>query len=287
MKIVLEIASGVMVLEAFILLIWKVLINAGINLKKRIDKDVQREKYEPSKKECLKVFGGSLIFRIAIIIIGFMIYCIFRETANHADFSKISEIWNIWDAQHYIRISDSYTAYMHEGDFVTLVFFPLYPLFLKIANIVIQNAEISGLVVSALTTSLACVYMYKLVCMDYGKNIAGKALKLMNIVPFGFFFGAIMSEGTFLLTSIMTLYYIRKHSWAKAGIAGMLAALSRSVRSIPNISSNNRIYRRIQIARKFKRYKTKNNVNNKKMVLDAFITDRNLYIFIYKLQNNR
>ena len=283
MEIILEVLSGIMVFVSFILIIWKALENAGVKIKKSIDKTPQRETYEPSKKECVKVFIYSLIFRISIILIGFLIYCIFIETTRQVNFNKISEIWNIWDARHYMSASDGYTSFIDKDEYVTLAFFPLYPLLLKIVNIVIQSKETSGLIVSCLTTSVACVYMYKLVCIDYGKNIAEKALKLMNIVPFGFFFGAIMSEGTFLLTSIMTFYYIRKHSWSKAGISGLFAALSRSARSIFNIPSNNRIYRRIQIVRKSKKYKTKNNFNNEKMVLVTFTSNRNLYILIYKL----
>ena len=49
------------------------------------------------------------------------------------------------------------------------------------------------------------------------------------IFPFGFFYGAIMTEGVFLMTCVLTLYYTRRHNWTLAAVFGFFAALSRSV----------------------------------------------------------
>lgn len=245
MELTLQILSIVLVLATFILSIWRILARSGINLKKRIDLEPERESYIPDKKECVKVFVYSLAFRIAVIILGLVIYWIFIANAKQVSFTDMINSWRAWDARHYMSISESYTAFVEDGNYVTLAFFPLYPWLIKIVHIIIPYTELAGIVTSSLCTSLACVFLYKLVALDYGKNIAEKSVKLMNIVPLGFFFGAIMSEGTFLLTSIMTLYYIRKHNWVMVGISGMLASLTRSVRSVFSIPSNNRIYRRI------------------------------------------
>lgn len=137
--------------------------------------------------------------------------------------------WHRWDAVCYERIANGYASYKVDGDFLELVFFPLYPWLMKIVNFLIPHLTISGLVTSIICTSFASVFMYKLVTLDYNKSTAEKAVVLMNIFPFAFFYNGVMSEGLFLLTSIASLYYIRKHKWYAAGLFGFLCALTRSL----------------------------------------------------------
>lgn len=229
MAIALQILSGVSVFGTIFLVIWKTLENSGINLKKKISKDVERKSYTPTKKECFKVFFCSILFRIFVIIFGIVIFCLFSNGQAEVNSTTISEAWRKWDAHNYIRIAEGYDFHTENGDFTTLAFFPLYSAMLGIVNLFIHSPEIAGLLVSAICTSIACVFMYKLVALDYGKGIGQKSVILMNVFPFGFFLGAIMSESAFILTSVMTLYYIRKHDWQLAGLWGMFSALSRSV----------------------------------------------------------
>ena len=228
MSFLLQVISLLVVSISGILIIWRILTNAGIKLKLRIDKDISRENHSPGIKECALIFSYAMLFRIFIIIAGFIIHCVFNEGGNEFHFDQIADVWLKWDANNYIRISHGYTSFMVDNDYSTLVFFPLYSVFLRAVNIFIPNSNIAGLVTSALCCSGACMFLYKLVCIDYPKSAAQKAVVLMSIFPFGFFYSAIMSESAFLLTSIATLFYIRKHNWAAAGVIGMLCALSRS-----------------------------------------------------------
>lgn len=228
MNILLQGISIIVVLSAMILIVWRVLPNAGVKIKTRIDIDRIADNYTPSNKECGMVFIYALLFRVFVIAAGFIIYCIFNESGNQIKFNQIFDVWLKWDANNYIRIADGYTSFDVNGDYSTLVFFPLYSWCLKFVRFIVPYDNAAGLLTSALCYSAACVFMYKLVCIDFKKSVAQKAVILMTIFPFGFFFGAIMSESAFLLTSILTLYFIRKHNWIGAGIAGLLAALSRS-----------------------------------------------------------
>lgn len=229
MDTVLEVVSGGTILISCIMIIWRMLSKAGVKLKKRIEKDTVRESYIPTRREEIKVFLYSTLFRVFVLIVGFMISCIFIDSGSEFQKNQIYEIWNKWDAPHYLNISKGYMHYTENGDYTTLVFYPLYPLLVSLVNMIIPNLKVAALITSTICTSIACVFLYKLVCEDYGKSIAKKTLILMNIFPFSFFFGAIMSEGTFLMTSVITLYYIHKHDWMKAGIAGLFAALSRAL----------------------------------------------------------
>ena len=229
MKMVLEALSIALNLAALVLIIWHILPNAGVNLKKCIDINREREGCIPGKKECLKLFLYLILFRFFILIVGFVIHCIFVEKGNVFNYNNIYDAWLKWDANNYIRIANGYRSFPINGEYTIIVFFPLYSWLLKIVNLLITDVNAAGLFTSAVCSSLALVYFYKLVSLDYGKEIAKKAVVLTLIFPFGFFYGAIMSESAFLLTSVLTLYYGRKHKWLLAGVYGFFAALSRSV----------------------------------------------------------
>ncbi len=228
MNVFLQVISIIVVLSALILIVWHMLPNAGVKIKTRIDIDQAAVNYTPSNRECGTVFICALLFRVFVIAAGFIIYCILIDRGDQIQLNQIFDAWLKWDANNYIRIADGYTSFDINGDYSTLVFFPLYSWCLKLVRFIVPYDNAAGLLTSALCYSAACVFLYKLVCIDFKKSVAQKAVILMSIFPFGFFFGAIMSESAFLLTSILTLYFIRKHNWIGAGIAGLAAALSRS-----------------------------------------------------------
>ena len=49
----------------------------------------------------------------------------------------------------------------------------------------------------------------------------------LSVYPYAFFFGGIMTESLFLLTTAAGLWYIRRHRWWLAGVWGLLAAMTR------------------------------------------------------------
>jgi len=231
MATLLMIISITVVFGSALILLWRIVQNSGINLKPIFGPSLTTDGYvySPQRKECINIFLYTLLFRLFMLIIAFLIYCIFCDTGTKFHWNQIFDQWLKWDAHSYTKIPNGYDSYQENGDFVMLVFFPLYSWILKLVNIIIPNTNIAALTTSTLCYSFASVFMYKLFCIDYSRESAKKAVLLMSIFPFGFFYGAIMSESTFLLMSVLTLYFIRKHNWILAGIFGMCAALSRSV----------------------------------------------------------
>lgn len=225
MEYILGGLSIIVVLYSVFFIIHRVLEKNDFKVKKKSTKNLCEI---PTNKECLKIFGIALSFRILILLIGILIFLVFIDNGKTFNLNDALNTWNKWDAVHYIRISHGYTYYIENSKYVTLVFFPFYPLFIRIFSIAFSDI-ISGLIVSNLSFSLASVFIYKLVSMDYGKKTARITLILINIFPFAFFFSGIMSESMFLLTSTMTLYYVRKHNWIAAGFLGLLCALTRSM----------------------------------------------------------
>lgn len=185
----------------------------------------------PKKEENLKIakiFFGAIIFRLIIFILETVILMMF----TNQDFTFVTFLrrLEIWDCTNYVRIASSgYSGFQVNGAYTTLVFFPLYPYTAKILNLFIHNLHISLLLTSTLSYATGCVFLYKLCTIDYDKETAQKAVIYTSISPFAFFFGTMMNESMLFMTSVIALYYIRKHNWKFAGIFGALAALSRMV----------------------------------------------------------
>ncbi len=229
MVLVLKALNIFAVLFIAAVIIWRFLANSGVPFKKVIDERKISDTYTPGKRECAKIFGLSILFRLFILCASISIFCLFETQAQNFEWSQWLNKWVQWDARHYINISNGYESYIEKGEYPTLVFFPLYSFFLNLVNYIIPNSALCGLIVSAIFSSVACIYFYKLVCLDYGKETGKLAVILLCVFPFGLFYNAIMSESIFLCTSVMALYYIRKHNWFVAGIIGCLVALSRSI----------------------------------------------------------
>lgn len=182
-----------------------------------------------TKQDLVRIFIMAMIFRLAVFLLGWFAFGIFQNS-QIPNFIQYCEQWNLWDSPHYIEIAQNgYSHHVEDGQYLFLVFFPLYPLLMRIFHFIIPNYAVAGIVVSSLCYSVGCALTYKLVTMDYSKAIASASVVFLSVFPFSFFYGGIMTESLFFLTVISTFLAIRHHKWFLAGILGMLAALTRSV----------------------------------------------------------
>ena len=182
--------------------------------------------FNASKKELLAVFGLAFLFRCIVYLISICAIFIMRD--QPFDFKELGNIYMQWDAKNYERIAlGGYKYYIENGDYVTVVFFPLYPWLIRLFSLIFHSERISGLFLSWALYSGACTYMYKLFSIDYNKESVKRAIIYISVFPHALFFGTMMNESLLLFTAAATLYYIRTHQWYKVGIFGALAALSR------------------------------------------------------------
>lgn len=174
-----------------------------------------------------KVFILALLFRLAAALGGLILY---NNTlaGEGLRFSALPRLWARWDAPHYIHLVElGYGGYLEDGKPLFLVFFPLYVWLTRAVTHVISDAAAAGILVSGLCFAWGNVYLYRLVSEEYGRKTAGRTLLLLWTFPFSFFFGGIMTESLFLLTTAAGLYHIHRHQWGKAAIWGILAAMTR------------------------------------------------------------
>lgn len=201
----------------------------GINPVGKIKLLPKRQGEKTSVEIMLGIFIMALLFRISMYGIGF-ISAVLMQRPKEITLDFFLNVWNRWDAPRYISIAEKgYTGMLEDGEPLNCVFFPLYPWLVKIFRVIIPDTRIACLLVSTLAYSAAMPFMYAFICRDYGKKIAELACIYLSVAPFTFFLGGMMSESVFLLTCVLTWYFINEKKWIAAGIAGLFCALSRSV----------------------------------------------------------
>jgi Mannosyltransferase (PIG-V) len=124
-----------------------------------------------------------------------------------------------WDSVWFLEIARD--GYDEAPD---AAFFPLYPLLLKLTG----SSVAGGVVVSLACFGAALWLLHRLVGVDFGGDAARLCVLLVAVFPGALFFSAVYSESLFLLLSVAAVYGARTGRWELAGVAGLLAAATRS-----------------------------------------------------------
>ncbi|MBN1244589.1 hypothetical protein JXA31_03250 [Candidatus Bathyarchaeota archaeon] len=131
-----------------------------------------------------------------------------------------------WDSPHYMFIAQN--GYVNEGDPANfIVFFPLYPLLVRLITFDFAYINLSGLIISNVCSILFVIYLFKLAKLDYSDSVAKKAVLYLSVFPTAYFLSAAYTESLFLAVVIASLYYARNAKWPLAGFLGLLASLTR------------------------------------------------------------
>ncbi|MCU1383267.1 MAG: hypothetical protein JWL71_1964 [Acidobacteria bacterium] len=112
-----------------------------------------------------------------------------------------------------------------------IAFAPVYPLLMRYVGRLFGRAPgdlyLGGILVSWLSFAAAMVVLYRLAALDLPRRRAARAVLLTAVFPFSFFFGAVYTESTFLLFTLLSFYGFRTRRWALGGVAGALAGATR------------------------------------------------------------
>jgi Mannosyltransferase (PIG-V) len=130
--------------------------------------------------------------------------------------------WRHWDAVWFLRIAENgYGAR-------STAFFPLYPLLVRTLSLGPSRPTAAGIVISLAAFAAALLLLYRLVRDEFDAQTAFWAVALLSFAPVSFFFQAVYSESLFLLLTLACFAAARRGRWVLAGVAGGLAALTRS-----------------------------------------------------------
>lgn len=138
--------------------------------------------------------------------------------------------WSNFDGVHYIAIASR--GYINEGRFL-----PLFPIIIKTITFPLSFLlEIkpygpatfwTSLLLSNLFFLLAIHYLYKLLRLDYKKEIVIKTILLLIVFPTSFFFISVYTESLFLLLSVLSIFSARNRQWSRAICFAMLLTITR------------------------------------------------------------
>jgi len=131
-----------------------------------------------------------------------------------------------WDSPHYIDIAKNW--YVNQGEHrIFIVFFPLYPILIRLSTVDFNYINLSALLVSNISSIIGFTYLFKLAKLDFDDNVAKKAVLYLSIFPTAYFLSAPYTEGLFFALVIASIYYARSAKWPLAGILSLFAALTR------------------------------------------------------------
>ena len=164
-----------------------------------------------------------LVLGIKILLLAFGVQAAATLAQRHPNWL---EIWNRWDATHYLRLAEH--GYAAVGDSrISLVFFPLYPWLVRAVAFVVHNYMLAALIVSAFASIAAGLILVRLVRYDESEEVARNALWFLLIFPTSFFLHIYYTESLFLALTLGCFLAARKERWALAGLLGAGACLTR------------------------------------------------------------
>ena len=133
-------------------------------------------------------------------------------------------VWTRWDAGQYLGIAaDGYSATTSPE---RIVFFPLYPLLIRLGSTLAEPLVVASLV-SAVATIVAAVGLYRLARFDASRDVARWTVIFLLAFPTSYSLGAPYSEALFLASATWALVLARGRVGIGAGVAGLLAGLAR------------------------------------------------------------
>jgi hypothetical protein len=127
-----------------------------------------------------------------------------------------------WDSIHYLAIAEH--GYTRPAD---AVFFPLYPMLIRVLGYVVSSDPVAGVAISAASLIAALTLLYRLTRLELGERAASAVVLLIAFAPLSFFFTAVYTESLFLALSLGSLYAARRERWRLAAVLGGLAAITR------------------------------------------------------------
>ena len=174
-----------------------------------------------------KVFLALIFVYIAVLLFLWILGCILGY------YRSLGESLNLLlslDSPNYLHIAEHwYTGEGELQDVLRIVFFPGYPILIKLVQFVVRDYFLASLLVSVFCFAAAGSMLYLLVRLDESKETALRAVKFMCLVPGAFFFVAPMTESLFLYTTVSAVYFARRKMYLPSVLFGFYAAFTRSL----------------------------------------------------------
>lgn len=166
-----------------------------------------------------------LVLKVLVLVFGAQAFIVGRNSLLPSLRGWL-EIWNQWDAPHYLDIArDGYAAEGVESRWI--VFYPLYPFAVRAVALFLSDHLVSAFFVSTVASLAAGLLLYRLAALDESKRVARGAVFFLFIFPTAFFLHIGYTESLFLALTLGAFVAARRRVWWAAGLLGALAGATR------------------------------------------------------------
>ncbi len=148
---------------------------------------------------------------------------IFPYRGVAAETNPLLALWQRFDANWYVKIAQRGYA----ADDGSTVYFPMYPLLIRLTSAVAGDSMFAALLISNLALIGALYELYRLTEMFADAASARRAVAYLLLFPTGFFLMAAYTESLFLFFALGTFLFALRRRWYLAVLFGALAALTR------------------------------------------------------------
>jgi Gpi18-like mannosyltransferase len=183
------------------------------------DEPEPRSPWRPAIVTAFSVWGAA---SLAYFLVNLLTWMTRSEAGPQV--SGFIEVWNQWDAGHYVTIA----MFGYNPLTENTAFFPGYPLLIRFFEPVLPGG---GLSASLIISHAACVaslaVLYRLTDELMGDANARRTVYYLMAFPFAFFLVAPYNESTFLFFTVASLYCMRRGYWVSAGLFAAAASATR------------------------------------------------------------
>ena len=174
--------------------------------------------------DCYHVILFLIFFKVILFGSGICFYILLKDDFH---INNILDIFNRWDAYHYVTIADNGYTVTEDGKLIHLVFPPVWPFLVYLGGFLFNNTILSGLILSNFFSLIAGLVFYYLVKRDYGERSSLFATLMVFIYPTGFYFSIPYSESLFFLFVLSFFYALGSKKFLLAVIFGFFASSIR------------------------------------------------------------
>jgi len=179
-------------------------------------------------KEILRLMAYFLSFKFLTFFIAWLSNLVFLKSIYYETIpGNVFQAFLSWDTGWYLSIVNV-GYYYNPGGTTNTVFFPLYPLLVKLFTFIVPDPILCGYLISNTACMLGVVYLYKLVKIDYNEQISLEAAIFYLIFPTSFFTSIFYTESLFFLFVTVCIYYTRRKMWLAASVFGLVASMTRN-----------------------------------------------------------
>ena len=135
------------------------------------------------------------------------------------------EIWNEWDAIHFLRLAEfGYSA----ADKFKAWFYPFYPWSVRFTSYLCGDVLLASFLVSAVALFFAVVILRRVAALEWNPEIARRTVYFFLIFPTAFYLHIGYTESLFLALALGSIFAARKERWWIAGLCGAFAWMTRA-----------------------------------------------------------